>query len=30
MNDKEFYGVFRKEKVDELKIKIDDILNGKK
>ena len=30
MNENEFYGVFRKEKVDELKIKIDDILDGKK
>ena len=29
MDDKELYGVFRKEKVDELKIKIDDILEGK-
>ena len=29
MNEKEFYGVFRKEKVDELKIQIDNILDGK-
>ena len=28
MNESEFYGVFGKEKVDELKIKIDDILDG--
>ena len=29
MNEDKFYGVFRKEKVDELKIQIDDILEGK-
>ena len=29
MNENEFYGVFRKEKVDELKIQIDNILDGK-
>ena len=29
MDENEFYGVFRKEKIDELKIKIDGILDGK-